>query len=96
MFGQSKPTRKLVLKKYPHQGNDKICLMPLERDDLDIKVIDNPVIEEYVACFTGCIILSHMINGSCYKNGRMTGRHDQDTLQPLVVGLIKGKRQLSN
>lgn len=54
-----KAYKKVGFKEYPHQGNDKICLMALERDDLDIKVIDNPVIEEYVACFTGCIILSH-------------------------------------
>lgn len=56
-----KAYKKVGFKEYPHQANDEICLMAVERDDLDIKVIDNPVIDDYAACFTGCIILSHDI-----------------------------------
>ena len=54
-----KAYKKVGFKECPHQGNDNIWLMAVERDDLDIKVIDNPAMGQYDVCFTGCIILSH-------------------------------------
>ena len=36
-----KAYKKVGFKEYPHQGNDRICLMFATRQDLDIKVVDN-------------------------------------------------------
>lgn len=53
-----KAYEKIGFKKCPYQGNEEICLMLIERDDLDIKVVNNPNSSQYNKCFTGCIILS--------------------------------------
>ncbi|HHS2948521.1 TPA: GNAT family N-acetyltransferase [Legionella pneumophila] len=54
-----KAYKKVGFKEYSHQGNEKICLMLAERDDLSIRVVNKPNSSQYNKCFTGCIILSN-------------------------------------